>query len=134
MYTETKLLEELKSIVKKIRDNKREETISVKYNAQTICIPIREVSYIEKAKRGSRIHISKISTKIIQGSIFETDEHIDEIYVRLHDLLFARPHDSCIINLRYPYIWGRNISTGGSRWKLFLIIQSCFWLMLQMFI
>lgn len=91
----------LKQIYEKVAEDKKELCIHGKCNGNEINLPIKKISYIEKEKRGCRIHLFNENGKDKLEWKFTTEKHLDVIFEELKKLGFARPHNSYIINIKH---------------------------------
>ena len=100
-YNEERMIRESKQIIKKIIKEKEELEIPVKCDGGRLKLSIKEVYYIEKAKRGCRIYLGKHNVKNELGLKFIHELKLEQIYEQLKGFHFSRPHDSYIVNMRH---------------------------------
>lgn len=98
-YTESKMLDELRSIIDEVKLKKTGPQIVAKYYNNIIMIDVDDVIYIENYRYGSIIHMvegeSKYSEKIT------TDKKLPELMKNLSETGFEYAHNSYIVNLKY---------------------------------
>lgn len=89
---------------------------------EEVSIYISKILYCEKQKRGTKIHLLEDEKGVL------VTEHLEEIYVRIKQYGFGRPHDSYIVNLehiicinrkRLTLIGGNEMTIAPRKWKNF---------------
>lgn len=97
-YTESKINEELKNIIAKMIENKREIYIIVRNDGKMCKIPIDNITYISNLKRGCCIHM--FSKKNNQCYEIVSNKKLIETYEELKKQSFEYAHNSYIVNFR----------------------------------
>ena len=105
-YTDERMIFELKKIYEKVTKEKEDLFIPVKCNGKRLELSIKEVAFIEKAKRGCKLHINKTADSYRKDLIFITELHLEELYNKLKGFHFARAHSSYIVNMKHLDIPG----------------------------
>lgn len=97
-YKEEKLCYEVKIIIERMIDNRKESFIVVCNDGEMSKISISDISYISNLKRGSCIHI--FSRKNNQCYEMVSNKKLLEIYEELKNQYFEYAHNSYIVNFR----------------------------------
>lgn len=94
--TEEEMQRSMQEIVKKLQEKKRAEWISVRQGNAVYTLKPEQILYIEREKRGSRIHLLDHSGK----QELKVRDKLGELYEALVQCGFAYAHDSYIVNTR----------------------------------
>lgn len=97
-YTENKMDEELKNIINKMIENKKEVYIVVRNDGRMDKIAIDNITYISNIKRGCCIHI--FSKKDNQCYEFASNKKLIDTYEELKNQSFEYAHNSYIVNFK----------------------------------
>lgn len=98
-YSEIQFVNEMKEILREVERNLREIFIIGHYRNNSIKVKIRNIMYIENAKRGSRIIVNSKSDEVnFEGPIL-VDEKLNELSSKYEELVFA--HSSYIVNINH---------------------------------
>lgn len=101
-YSEIKFIHEMKEVLKEVERNVRESYIIGHYRNSVIKVRVKNILYIENAKRGSRVIVSKKSEEAnFEGKIL-IDEKLIELSEKFEELFFA--HSSYVVNLNHVEI------------------------------
>ncbi|MCH5251608.1 MAG: response regulator transcription factor [Lachnospiraceae bacterium] len=112
-----------RQIIEILEEYRRKRKLKKFYLAsEEIAVNISEILYCEKQKRGTKIHLLDQDEGVL------VSEHLDNIFIRLEQYGFGRPHDSYIVNFEHIICVNRKKLTlfGGSemtiaprKWKNF---------------
>ena len=97
-YTENKMDEELKNIINKMIENKKEVYIVVRNDGRMDKIAIDNITYISNIKRGCCIHM--FSKKDNQCYEFASNKKLIDTYEELKNQSFEYAHNSYIVNFK----------------------------------
>lgn len=97
-YTENKIDEELKNIINKMIENKKEVYIVVRNDGRMDKIAIDNITYISNIKRGCCIHI--FSKKDNQCYEIASNKKLIDTYEELKNQSFEYAHNSYIVNFK----------------------------------
>ena len=90
---------ELKEILEEVEKKSKEEYIVEHYRNNVIRVNIKNILYIENAKRGSKITVcSDCDEAKFDGQIL-VDDKLETLSVKFYELAFA--HSSYIINISH---------------------------------
>lgn len=98
-YSETQFHVEMKEILKQVQKSANQSFIIGHYRNISIKVRIRNILYIENAKRGSRVTVSPQSEEAkFEGPIL-VDYKLIELSNKFEELVFA--HNSYIVNINH---------------------------------
>ncbi len=97
-YTESKIDRELKNIIEKMVENKKESFLVVLSDGKMSKIPINNITYISNLKRGCCIHT--FSKKDNQCREIVSNKKLIDTYEELKEQFFEYAHNSYIVNFR----------------------------------
>lgn len=101
--SQMELVSEMKEILREVKRNLYEEFIAGHYRNSTIKVRIKNILYIENAKRGSRVIVDSKSEEAKFKEQILVREKLGEISNRFSNLVFA--HRSYIVNInRVKYV------------------------------
>ncbi|MDD7719544.1 MAG: LytTR family DNA-binding domain-containing protein [Eubacteriaceae bacterium] len=132
-YDSDKMYAELSNIIGTMRENSLTSKYPISYRYDTEFVPIKDVLYVSKRKRGCRI----VTFNKVDG---ETKEHlcnkkIEEVFHDLKPWGFAFAHNSYFVSLRHiirlePYelelVQGTVLTVSRSRGKVFREEFACY--------
>lgn len=104
---ETELLHEIKEILQEVERVCQEPFLFRHYRHNLVKVKVKNILYIENAKRGSKIVIHPKSDDAWDGELLLIDDKLSELEGFL-DNDFAFPHSSYIVNLNYVKKLGKN--------------------------
>ena len=96
-YSDEKFMSEMGRIMDEVMKNRRETCIVAHYRNDFIKVKIKNILYIENAKRGSRIVVSPMSEEASFDKPILVKEKLVELEKRYSQLLFA--HNSYLVNV-----------------------------------
>lgn len=97
-YSEEKLKKEIKTIISKMIDNKKEKFIIAPNDGKINKIAVNEITYISNLKRGCLIHV--FSKKSNQCYEIASNKKLADAYEELKNNFFEYAHNSYIVNFR----------------------------------
>lgn len=97
-YPESKMRTEIKIILSKMIENKKEIYFVAFCDGKMQKIPISDIMYISKLKRGCCIHVFSEKTK--QSYKVNSNQKLEEVYQELKNESFEYAHNSYIVNFR----------------------------------
>lgn len=98
-YSNTQMICEIKEIFEEVEKRAYKQYIIGHYRSNIIKVNVRNILYIENAKRGSRIIVCKDSEESkFEGQIL-VDDKLETIAEKFSDLVWA--HSSYIININH---------------------------------
>lgn len=107
-YSDEEFTMEMKEILEEVRKNSKELFIIGHYRNKTIRVKIRNILYIENAKRGSKITVTPESEEANFDGLILVDEKIRELSEKYEELFFA--HSSYIVNINHvEYVNGSEL-------------------------
>lgn len=107
-YTDEKFMTEMREILDEVGRNLKESYVIGHYRNSAIRVKIRNILYIENAKRGSRIVVSDNSEEAGFEGVLLLDEKLRELAERFEELEFA--HNSYIVNIDHvEYVAGNEL-------------------------
>ncbi len=98
-YSEIEFIEEMQEILKEVEKNADETFIIGRYRNNLVRVRIRNILYIENAKRGSRIIVNPKSEEANFKEQILVDEKLNELSSKFKELVFA--HNSYIVNINH---------------------------------
>lgn len=126
-YTEERMLNELKQIVKKVK-KQRGLVLLAKASGAVYRLRPEEVLYIEHIRNGSKFHLHPLAAKKKGFAEATTATKLVELYKELSSFGFGYAHNSYIVNLRYVEVFeksgitlinGESLSVSRSKQKDF---------------
>lgn len=100
-YPEATMIRELKSIIEKVRFEKRSPYINGHYYYNTVRLKPEDILYIDNSRHGSNLHINKAVLKFDYDNHLTTNQKLTELYDILKDYGFEYAHNSYIVNMNY---------------------------------
>lgn len=98
-YSDEQISQTLYNLLEEIQRKKNSKQIRIIGNGESSFLPINEILYIDKSKRGSIVHISDaLIQKGVKPELI-ADQHLSSFLNALEADGFARAHDSYIVNL-----------------------------------
>lgn len=93
--------------MKKMYSLEKTPVLEAKMDGTRLLFKMEEIVYIEKYKKNTKLHISEEAGRLRGIDIYEPElviritDKLDELYCKLVNFGFGRPHDSYIINFKY---------------------------------
>ncbi len=107
-YSDKKFVCEMQEILKEVEKNLQELYVVGHYRNKAIRVKIRNVLYIENAKRGSRVIVNPKSAEAKFEGLILLDEKLQELSEKFTELVFA--HSSYIVNMNHvEYVNGNEL-------------------------
>lgn len=125
-YSDEEFILEMKEILEEVRKNSKELFIIGHYRNKNIRVRIRNILYIENAKRGSRVIVTPKSEEANFEGMILVDEKLRELSEMFEELFFA--HSSYIVNINHvEYVEGNElILDNGERLSISRAYQKIF--------
>lgn len=107
-YSDEEFTMEMKEILEEVRNNSKELFIIGHYRNKNIRVRIRNILYIENAKRGSRVIVTPKSEEANFEETILVDEKLRDLSEMFEELFFA--HSSYIVNINHvEYVDGNEL-------------------------
>lgn len=97
-YSREKLIYEIRLILEKMIENKKETFLIVCSDGRMNKVPVRDILYISNRKHGSNIHTFSKQTQ--KSEEFICNRKLKEIYEELKNQYFEYAHNSYIVNFQ----------------------------------
>lgn len=125
-YSDKKFVSEMQDILTEVERNLQELYIVGHYRNNAIRVRIRNVLYIENAKRGSRVVVHPRAEEAKFEGLILLDEKLQELSEKFKELVFA--HSSYIVNMNHvEYVDGNElILDSGERLSISRTYQKTF--------
>ncbi len=107
-YSDKEFICEIQEILSEVEKNSKELCVIGHYRNNVIRVKIRNILYIENAKRGSRVIVCPKAEVANFESLILVDEKLLELSEKFVDLVFA--HSSYIVNINHvEYVNGNGL-------------------------
>lgn len=100
--------EQISDILVKIKADSKVPFLDVTAGKSKLKIRLDSVVFIEKCKRGLRVHVTQSTKCLLERQHYKEglpdlkiNEKLNEVYERIKEYGFGRPHDSYVVNYRY---------------------------------
>ncbi len=101
-YTDEEIVKELKEVLGEVKKRaKHIQFIEGHYRNDCIRVRVSNIVYIEKWKRGSKIHVCADCREAEFGKNILSSYMLDELYTLLQNMGFEYAHNSYIVNFNY---------------------------------
>jgi len=101
-YKDEEIISELKEVLEEVKKRAGYvQAIEGHYRNGCIKIKVCNIVYIEKWKRGSKIHVHKDCAEALFGESILSSYKLDELYELLQDAGFGYAHNSYIVNFNH---------------------------------
>lgn len=98
-YTDEEIIKELKDVVREVKKRaKYIQFIEGHYRNDCIRVKVSNIKYIERWKRGSKIHVREGCREAEFGDNILSSYTLDELYSLLQNVGFEYAHNSYIVN------------------------------------